>query len=207
MLIFSQFDANFTKQTPVDSPCGASLSESVNLVFQVCIPRWVDGAISNGGIFLVTSGTPPSPPTLLKIWHYWTCIANLCGQHRLFCARVPKVFLGKTPNGFLFLLDDTFNCSLSTQLFFRVLPMSLLQCWTQCPTCRDHQNSGREVWDGQELDLWWGEGRDHCRWLLGRWINLIHPYKNVLPDFHNFWHVWISWKLPLLGREAQLEAY
>jgi len=30
----SQFDANFTKQTPVDSPCGASLSESVNLVFQ-----------------------------------------------------------------------------------------------------------------------------------------------------------------------------
>ena len=31
----SQFDANFTKQTPVDSPCGASLSESVNLVFQV----------------------------------------------------------------------------------------------------------------------------------------------------------------------------
>ena len=32
----SQFDSNFTKQTPVDSPCGASLSESVNLVFQVC---------------------------------------------------------------------------------------------------------------------------------------------------------------------------
>jgi hypothetical protein len=31
----SQFDSNFTKQTPVDSPCGASLSESVNLVFQV----------------------------------------------------------------------------------------------------------------------------------------------------------------------------
>jgi len=30
----SQFDSNFTKQTPVDSPCGASLSESVNLVFQ-----------------------------------------------------------------------------------------------------------------------------------------------------------------------------
>ena len=35
MFNFSQFDANFTKQTPVDSPCGASLSESVNLVFQV----------------------------------------------------------------------------------------------------------------------------------------------------------------------------
>ena len=33
----SQFDSNFTKQTPVDSPCGASLSESVNLVFQVGI--------------------------------------------------------------------------------------------------------------------------------------------------------------------------
>ena len=31
----SQFDTNFTRQTPVDSPCGASLSESVNLVFQV----------------------------------------------------------------------------------------------------------------------------------------------------------------------------
>ena len=31
----SQFDSNFTKQTPVDSPCGTSLSESVNLVFQV----------------------------------------------------------------------------------------------------------------------------------------------------------------------------
>ena len=31
----SQFDSNFTRQTPVDSPCGASLSESVNLVFQV----------------------------------------------------------------------------------------------------------------------------------------------------------------------------
>ena len=30
----SQFDSNFTRQTPVDSPCGASLSESVNLVFQ-----------------------------------------------------------------------------------------------------------------------------------------------------------------------------
>jgi len=30
----SQFDTNFTKQTPIDSPCGASLSESVNLVFQ-----------------------------------------------------------------------------------------------------------------------------------------------------------------------------
>lgn len=31
----SQFDANFTKQTPVDSPCdSASLSESVNMVFQ-----------------------------------------------------------------------------------------------------------------------------------------------------------------------------
>jgi p70 ribosomal S6 kinase len=30
----SQFDSNFTKQTPVDSPCGTSLSESVNLVFQ-----------------------------------------------------------------------------------------------------------------------------------------------------------------------------
>lgn len=30
----SQFDTNFTKQTPVDSPCNTSLSESVNLVFQ-----------------------------------------------------------------------------------------------------------------------------------------------------------------------------
>ena len=30
----SQFDTNFTKQTPVDSPCERSLSESVNLVFQ-----------------------------------------------------------------------------------------------------------------------------------------------------------------------------
>ncbi len=30
----SQFDTNFTKQTPVDSPCTNSLSESVNLVFQ-----------------------------------------------------------------------------------------------------------------------------------------------------------------------------
>lgn len=30
----SQFDTNFTKQTPVDSPCNNSLSESVNLVFQ-----------------------------------------------------------------------------------------------------------------------------------------------------------------------------
>jgi len=30
----SQFDSTFTKQTPVDSPCGTSLSESVNLVFQ-----------------------------------------------------------------------------------------------------------------------------------------------------------------------------
>ena len=30
----SQFDTNFTKQTPVDSPCNHSLSESVNLVFQ-----------------------------------------------------------------------------------------------------------------------------------------------------------------------------
>jgi len=30
----SQFDTTFTKQTPVDSPCGTSLSESVNLVFQ-----------------------------------------------------------------------------------------------------------------------------------------------------------------------------
>merc|ERR1711962_1968185 len=30
----SQFDSNFTRQTPVDPPCGASLSESVNLVFQ-----------------------------------------------------------------------------------------------------------------------------------------------------------------------------
>ena len=35
----SQFDSNFTKQTPVDSPCGASLSESVNLVFQVKLLR------------------------------------------------------------------------------------------------------------------------------------------------------------------------
>ena len=31
----SQFDTNFTKQTPVDSPCdSSSLSESVNMVFQ-----------------------------------------------------------------------------------------------------------------------------------------------------------------------------
>jgi len=31
----SQFDANFTKQTPIDSPCDStSLSESVNMVFQ-----------------------------------------------------------------------------------------------------------------------------------------------------------------------------
>ena len=30
----SQFDTNFTKQTPVDSPCNNELSESVNLVFQ-----------------------------------------------------------------------------------------------------------------------------------------------------------------------------
>ena len=31
----SQFDQNFTKQTPVDSPCDTtSLSESVNMVFQ-----------------------------------------------------------------------------------------------------------------------------------------------------------------------------
>jgi len=30
----SQFDTSFTKQTPVDSPCATSLSESVNLVFQ-----------------------------------------------------------------------------------------------------------------------------------------------------------------------------
>ncbi len=30
----SQFDVTFTKQTPVDSPCTNSLSESVNLVFQ-----------------------------------------------------------------------------------------------------------------------------------------------------------------------------
>jgi len=30
----SQFDTNFTSQAPVDSPCGNSLSESVNLVFQ-----------------------------------------------------------------------------------------------------------------------------------------------------------------------------
>jgi len=30
----SQFDATFTKQTPVDSPCGTSLSESFSLVFQ-----------------------------------------------------------------------------------------------------------------------------------------------------------------------------
>ena len=35
----SQFDSNFTRQTPVDSPCGASLSESVNLVFQVTSVR------------------------------------------------------------------------------------------------------------------------------------------------------------------------
>jgi len=30
----SQFDTNFTRETPVDSPCSAQLSESVNLVFQ-----------------------------------------------------------------------------------------------------------------------------------------------------------------------------
>uniref|UniRef100_A0A0K2T1A9 non-specific serine/threonine protein kinase n=1 Tax=Lepeophtheirus salmonis TaxID=72036 RepID=A0A0K2T1A9_LEPSM len=30
----SQFDSKFTKQTPVDSPCTTSLSESVNLMFQ-----------------------------------------------------------------------------------------------------------------------------------------------------------------------------
>ena len=30
----SQFDTNFTKLTPVDSPCQGSLSESVNMVFQ-----------------------------------------------------------------------------------------------------------------------------------------------------------------------------
>lgn len=30
----SQFDTNFTKQTPVDSPCATSLSESVNMMFQ-----------------------------------------------------------------------------------------------------------------------------------------------------------------------------
>jgi len=30
----SQFDTNFTRETPVDSPCSTNLSESVNLVFQ-----------------------------------------------------------------------------------------------------------------------------------------------------------------------------
>ncbi|QQP56058.1 Non-specific serine/threonine protein kinase, partial [Caligus rogercresseyi] len=30
----SQFDSKFTRQTPLDSPCTTSLSESVNLMFQ-----------------------------------------------------------------------------------------------------------------------------------------------------------------------------
>lgn len=32
----SQFDTKFTKQTPIDSPDESTLSESANMVFQVC---------------------------------------------------------------------------------------------------------------------------------------------------------------------------
>lgn len=32
----SQFDSKFTKQTPVDSPDDSMLSESANMVFEVC---------------------------------------------------------------------------------------------------------------------------------------------------------------------------
>ena len=71
----SQFDSNFTKQTPVDSPCGASLSESVNLVFQVELLRsngrnctsvaglHLRGALGAGGYAALRVQTSLSPQT------------------------------------------------------------------------------------------------------------------------------------------------
>lgn len=35
----SQFDTRFTRQVPVDSPDDTTLSESVNLIFQVSVNR------------------------------------------------------------------------------------------------------------------------------------------------------------------------
>lgn len=32
----SQFDSKFTKQTPIDSPCDSTLSDSYNKIFEVC---------------------------------------------------------------------------------------------------------------------------------------------------------------------------
>lgn len=51
----SQFDTRFTKQIPVDSPDETTLSESVNLIFQVSAVRLV--YIYLEGLYFVHTST------------------------------------------------------------------------------------------------------------------------------------------------------
>ena len=93
----SQFDANFTKQTPVDSPCGASLSESVNLVFQVlalcCVFRF--------SVLLLLSSLPSKDYLLCFLGLYLrrSLSAGLNVRHAAIF-RVPAAKCSKTKSWF-----------------------------------------------------------------------------------------------------------
>ena len=117
----SQFDSNFTKQTPVDSPCGASLSESVNLVFQASVPHVGMVSVSDPDSFF----TDPDPGSRQQKTNFFEGKNKIWGKF--------FVFNPKSTVGILFLFTtNQVGILLNRELLFGIIFKSKWKSWKIC---------------------------------------------------------------------------